>query len=168
MGEDVCAQRSDDERWMHYALDLAKQAGDLGEVPVGAVLVRDGHVLGEGFNQPISTQDATAHAEVVALRQAGMNAGNYRLPGSTLYVTIEPCTMCVGALVHARVARLVYGAPEPKAGAVVSALHVLDHTAMNHRVDYVGGVLDAECSVMMSSFFAERRRQKKHDRMNQH
>lgn len=146
-----------DELYMQRALHLAQQAAALGEVPVGAVLVRDGAVIGEGYNRPISSNDPTAHAEVVALRDAASRTGNYRLPGVTLYVTIEPCTMCVGALVHARVARVVYGAPEPKAGVVSSNLQLLDAPHFNHRVCYEGGVLQDECSLLISEFFRARR-----------
>ncbi|PIE43811.1 MAG: tRNA adenosine(34) deaminase TadA [Gammaproteobacteria bacterium] len=150
-----------DEYWMNKALALAHQAARLGEVPVGAVVVRDDRVIGEGFNQPVSALDATAHAELCAIRQANQVAGNYRLPGATLYVTIEPCTMCVGALVHARIRRLVFGAPEPKSGAVVSANRLLDHPAMNHKVEYSGDVLAGQCAKLMSGFFAKRRQEKR-------
>ena len=145
-----------DEHWMRVALGQAEQGRALGEVPVGAVLVQDDEQIGVGFNCPISTQDSTAHAEIVALRQACRAQGNYRLPGTTLYVTLEPCMMCAGALVHARVARLVYGATEPKAG--VGHSHPLFGSAwLNHSVEVQGGVFEAECSAMLSDFFAERR-----------
>jgi tRNA(adenine34) deaminase len=148
---------SSDEHWMRVALGQAQMGRAQGEVPVGAVLVRDDEQIGAGFNCPISTQDSTAHAEIVTLRQACRSAGNYRLPGTTLYVTLEPCMMCAGALVHARVTRLVYGAAEPKAGAAAS--HPLFNSAwLNHTVEVEGGVLEAECSAMLSDFFAERRR----------
>ena len=145
-----------DQFWMRQALQLAEQAEKLGEGPVGAVAIYAGELIGEGFNQPISARDATAHAEVIALRNAGQHMENYRLPGVTLYVTLEPCTMCAGALVHARVARLVYGATEPKAGVVVSH-PLLESTWLNHRVVVTGGVLADECSAMLSDFFAQRR-----------
>lgn len=146
-----------DETFMRRAMALAKQAAALGEVPVGAVLVQDGEVVGEGYNRPISTCDPTAHAEIIALRDAASHAGNYRLPGSTLYVTIEPCTMCAGALVHARVARVVYGTHEPKSGVATSNLQLFDAPHFNHRVCCEGGVLQEECAAMMSDFFRSRR-----------
>src|SRR6188768_1651489 len=123
---------------MQEALALAKRADERGEVPVGAVVVLNGEVVGRGHNQPISSVDPTAHAEIVALRDAAQRVGNYRLTGATLYVTVEPCLMCVGALVHARIARLVYGAPEPKAGAIESAMQAHEHPALNHRLEVTG------------------------------
>ncbi|UZE97589.1 tRNA adenosine(34) deaminase TadA [Alkalimarinus alittae] len=155
---------SEDERWMHHALLLARKAYELGEVPVGAVIVRDGQVIGEGWNCPIGNHDPTAHAEVMALRDAGTKENNYRLPGSVLYVTIEPCTMCVGALIHGRVDRVVFGATEPKAGAVVSQNCLFDHDSVNTRVVYLGGVCETECRLIISDFFAQRRAQKKRDK----
>ena len=151
----------EDEKWMQRALALAKKAAQEGEVPVGALLVRDGQVLGEAWNRPIGNCDPSAHAEINALRQAAKNEANYRLPGATLYVTIEPCTMCVGALVHARVARVVFGAREPKAGAVISQNNLFEHPSMNTNIVYAEGVLAEECSQVMSDFFAYRRKQKK-------
>ncbi len=145
------------EQWMRRALDLARQAAAAGEVPVGAVVVRDGAVIGEGSNRPITTSDPTAHAEIVALRDAARRAGNYRLPGAALYVSVEPCTMCAGALVHARVATLVYGAAEPRAGAVTSTAAVLANPRLNHRVAVVPGVLAGESAALLKSFFASRR-----------
>lgn len=142
---------------MRQALDLADQAASLGEVPVGAILVLDGIVIGQGFNQPISGRDPTAHAEIVALRDAAGRTGNYRLPGTIMYVTIEPCMMCVGALVHARVGTLVFGAAEPRAGAVESTERALERGELNHRVGVVSGVLAAECADRMRQFFAKRR-----------
>jgi tRNA(adenine34) deaminase len=142
---------------MRAALSLAGEARRRGEVPVGAVVVLDGDVIGEGFNHPIGAHDPTAHAEIVAMRAAASRLGNYRLTGATLYVTIEPCQMCVGAMVHARVARLVYGAREPKAGAIESAMRAHEHPSLNHRVEVVGGVLEAECRAMIQGFFEERR-----------
>ena len=142
---------------MHAALALAHRARELGEVPVGAVVVRGGEVVGEGFNQPISANDATAHAEIVALRDAARRVGNYRLTGTTLYVTIEPCQMCVGAMVHARVAHVVYGAREPKAGAIESAMRAHEHPSLNHRLQAAGGVLEDECRAVMQEFFQARR-----------
>jgi tRNA(adenine34) deaminase len=142
---------------MRAALALAAEARERGEVPVGAVLVIDGVVVGRGFNQPVGLNDPTAHAEIVALRDAGRHARNYRLPGSTMYVTIEPCQMCVGAMVHARVARVVYGTPESKAGAIESAMRAHEHPSLNHRLAATGRVLEEECRNVIQAFFAERR-----------
>jgi len=149
-----------DEHWMRQALVLAQQAAAMGEVPVGAVLVSaQGEWLAGGCNQPIAAHDPTAHAEIVALRAAAQALQNYRLPGSTLYVTIEPCTMCVGAMIHARVARVVYGAPEPRFGALVSQRRLLDEGVFNHVMQHLGGVLAADCSALMRNFFKQRRDQ---------
>jgi len=142
---------------MRAALDLARRAQERGEVPVGAVVVLDDAIVGEGFNQPIAANDPTAHAEIVAVRDAARRVRNYRLTGATLYVTIEPCQMCVGALVHARVARIVYGAREPKAGALESAMRAHEHPSLNHRLVAVGGVLEDECRGVIQEFFEERR-----------
>jgi len=142
---------------MRYALNRAIEAGERGEVPVGAVIVIEGELVAEGFNQPIAANDPTAHAEIVAIRRAAALVGNYRLVGATLYVTIEPCQMCVGAMVHARIARLVYGAAEPKAGAIESALRALENPALNHRVEVLGGVLADQARQLMQDFFRERR-----------
>jgi tRNA(adenine34) deaminase len=146
-----------DSQFIRAALVLAKRAQELGEVPVGAVVVLDDAVIGEGFNQPISSHDPTAHAEIVALRDAAARVGNYRLPGATLFVTIEPCQMCVGAMVHARIARVVYGAPEPKAGALESAMRAHEHPSLNHRLEATGGVLEEECRQVIQEFFRQRR-----------
>jgi len=143
--------------FMQTALALAEQARHLGEVPVGAVVVLDGRVVGEGFNQPISATDPTAHAEIVALRDAGKRIGNYRLNGADVYVTIEPCQMCVGAMIHARIARVIYGTREPKAGAVESAMRAHEHPSLNHRMEALGGVLEEECRAVIQRFFADRR-----------
>jgi tRNA(adenine34) deaminase len=144
----------EDLLYMARALALAEVAG---EVPVGAVLVLDGAVIGEGFNQPIGLHDATAHAEIMALRAGGRLRGNYRLPGSTLYVTLEPCLMCVGAMLHARIARLVYGAADPKVGATAHLLDAFGNSALNHRIEVAGGVLAAESSALLRAFFRARR-----------
>ena len=146
-----------DRHWMAQALDLARESAARGEVPVGAVLVREGEVLGRGANQPIGGHDPTAHAEIVALRDAAARVGNYRLPGSTLYVTIEPCTMCFGAIIHARVARLVYGAAEPRAGVCKSNLNLPEQSFFNHRVEVSGGVLAEECGELIREFFRQKR-----------
>lgn len=146
-----------DEHWMRHALTLAERAREAGEVPVGAVLVKDDAIVGEGWNRPIATNDPTAHAEIVALRAAGLVLGNYRLVDTTLYVTLEPCVMCMGAIVHARVKRLVYGATDPKRGAVDSVLHLADVEFLNHRVEVAGGILGDECGDVLRRFFRERR-----------
>jgi len=146
-----------DTALMRRALELAREAADGGEVPVGAVLVMDGKITGEGRNRPIGANDPTAHAEMGALRDAGRRLGNYRLTGSTLYVTLEPCVMCAGALVHARVARLVYGAADPKTGAAGSVFDVLGDPRHNHRIEISGGVLADECSALLRDFFRARR-----------
>ena len=146
-----------DALFMRAALAQAAAAREGGEVPVGAVVVLGGEVIGEGFNQPIASSDPTAHAEIVALRAAATRAANYRLPGATLYVTIEPCQMCVGAMVHARIARLVYGATEPKAGAIESAMRAHEHPSLNHRIEVTAGVLEDECRLVMQEFFRQRR-----------
>jgi tRNA(adenine34) deaminase len=152
-----------DERFMRLALAAAKQASDEGEVPVGAVLVFEGEVIATGFNRPIGQHDPSAHAEIAALRAAAAVLANYRLPGCTLYVTLEPCAMCAGAMMHARLARVVYGAADPKTGACGSVVNLFAEEKLNHHTRVTGGVLAAECSTMLSAFFAERRRQ---SRMN--
>lgn len=146
------------EQWMHRALALADRAANEGEVPVGALVVRDGEVLGEGWNQVIGSNDPTAHAEVVALRDAAAVVGNYRLPGAVLYVTLEPCTMCAGALVHARIADLVFAAREPKAGVVCSSCHLLEEPWYNHKVNWTGDVLAQDSTDRLQAFFAKRRK----------
>lgn len=148
---------ADDRYWMQHALALAARAEAMGEVPVGAVVVRDGAVLGEGWNRPIADHDPTAHAEIVALRAAARAAGNYRLPGSTLYVTLEPCLMCTGAMVHARVERLVFGAFDAKRGAAGSQFDAFAAPGLNHRVTVTGGVLAEECAAALQAFFRQRR-----------
>jgi len=148
---------TDDERYLERALALAEAAARQGEVPVGAVLVCAGAVIGEGWNRPISSADPTAHAEIVALRAAAASRRNYRLPGSTMYVTLEPCAMCSGALIHARVARVVFGAFDPKTGAAGSALDVLNTERLNHRVEIRGGVLAEVAAAQLQAFFKARR-----------
>jgi len=142
---------------MLRALALAQAGGDAGEVPVGALVVRGGHIVGEGHNQPITSHDPTAHAEIVALRAAGRALGDYRLLGCTLYVTLEPCPMCAAAMVHARLERVVFGAWDPRQGAAGSAFNLLGGAGQNHRVDSFGGVLSAECGALLERFFRERR-----------
>lgn len=149
----------EDERWMRRAMTLAQQAAAAGEVPVGAVVVSNGREIGAGYNAPISSCDPTAHAEVRALRDAACRQGNYRLSGATLYVTLEPCTMCVGALVHSRISRLVFGAFEPKAGVVESVRQALEDDHLNWRVLTTGGVLAEDCGRLMTDFFTARRAQ---------
>jgi len=146
-----------DEDFMAAALELARAAGAAGEVPVGAVVVLDGEIVGRGWNQPIGRHDPTAHAEVMALRDAAQRLGNYRLPGSTLYVTLEPCAMCVGAIMHARVARVVFGARDPKTGAAGSVIDLFAEDRLNHHAEVVGGVMAEACGGLLSSFFAARR-----------
>jgi tRNA(adenine34) deaminase len=146
-----------DELWMREALRAAQRALELGEVPVGAVVIHEGNVVGRGFNRNLADSDPTAHAEVVALREAGAALGNHRLANSDLFVTIEPCAMCAGAMVHARIRTLVYGAEDPKAGAVHSAMHVLNHPALNHRVEVRRGVLAGQCAQLLQEFFRSRR-----------
>jgi tRNA(adenine34) deaminase len=148
-----------DQQFMRFALNRALEAKQRGEVPIGAIVVVDGEIQGEGFNQPIDTCDPTAHAEIVAMRQAALRIGNYRLVGATVYVTIEPCQMCIGAMIHARVARLVYGAPEPKAGAIESAMRAHEHPALNHRLEVTDRVLEQECRDVLQGFFRERRKE---------
>lgn len=147
-----------DEFFMREAMSLARAAECLGEVPVGAVVVRDGQIVGRGFNTPIGESDPTAHAEISALRDAARNLGNYRLPGCELYVTLEPCAMCAGAIMHARIARVVYGARDPKTGVHGSVVDLFGVERLNHHTVVEGGVLAEECSRMLSSFFAGRRR----------
>lgn len=146
-----------DIAFMREALEQAALAEAAGEVPVGAVVVAGGVVVGRGFNRPIGSKDPTAHAEILALREAAQVMGNYRLTGVRLYVTVEPCLMCVGAIVHARVGTLIYGVPEPKAGAVSSAIPALNHEALNHRVEVIPGILADECREVLQRFFQARR-----------
>lgn len=148
---------SNDEVFMQAALDLARQAAAVDEVPVGAVVVVDGKIVGRGYNQPIIRHDPTAHAEVMALRDAAQRLGNYRLPDSTLYVTLEPCVMCSGAIMHARVGRVVFGARDPKTGAAGSVVNLYEEAKLNHHAEIEGGVLADECAALLSSFFAARR-----------
>ena len=146
-----------DADYMREALRLALDAESLGEVPVGAVVVKDGEIIGRGFNQPISAHDPTAHAEVVAMRNAAVAIGNYRLVGCELFVTLEPCIMCAGAIMHARVSRLVYGAADPKTGACGSVIDLFANDRLNHHATMVGGVLAQECGARLSRFFGQRR-----------
>lgn len=146
-----------DQEYMQLALDLAQLGAAEGEVPVGAVVVKDGEVVGCGYNAPISCHDPSAHAEIQAMRQAAQALGNYRLVGCTLYVTLEPCAMCAGAIQHARIARLVYGASDPKTGACGSVVDLMAETRLNHHADVTGGVMAEECGGLLSAFFAARR-----------
>ena len=152
------ADEARDRELMALALEQARRALAAGEVPIGALLVLDDRVVAEGFNQPIAAVDPTAHAEVVVLRDAARTLGNYRLTDTTLYVTVEPCLMCVGALVHARVREVIFGAPEPRSGALVSAVRAADTPGLNHRVLFRGGVLEDECRALMQDFFREKRK----------
>ncbi|MBC7857379.1 MAG: tRNA adenosine(34) deaminase TadA [Burkholderiaceae bacterium] len=146
-----------DTAFMRLALEQARHAWDLGEVPVGAVVVKDGVVIASGYNQPIGRHDPTAHAEIMALRAAAELLGNYRLPGCELYVTLEPCVMCSGAMLHARLARVVFGAGDPKTGACGSVLNLFEQERLNHQTELAGGVLADECGELLRGFFAERR-----------
>ncbi|MBI4471118.1 MAG: tRNA adenosine(34) deaminase TadA [Acidobacteria bacterium] len=146
-----------DDEYMDLALAEARKAGAAGEVPVGAIIVADGAVIGRGFNQPISLHDPTAHAEILAMREAARSAGNYRLAGASLYCTIEPCTMCAGAMIHARIARLVFGTPDPKAGAAGSIYNIVTDPRLNHRIAVVFGIRDTESASLLREFFATRR-----------
>lgn len=154
---DISEAESLDLFWMQRALELARQAEAEGEVPVGAVLVKEDQILGEGWNAPIGEHDPTAHAEIRALRNAATRLGNYRLPDTTLYVTLEPCVMCAGAIIHARVQRVVYGAVDPKTGAAGSVFDILNSELHNHRVNISGGVLEQECSTLLKDFFQAKR-----------
>ena len=146
-----------DEKFMRRALELAEQAAAAGEVPVGALVVADGDIIAEGYNQPIGGCDPTGHAEIIAMRNASKLLGNYRLSGCQLYVTIEPCTMCVGAMIHARIGRIVFGAHEPRAGALESQLRLLEASHYNHRIEWQGGVLAEQCGAAISQFFRAKR-----------
>ena len=148
---------TDPQDYMRQALEQAQHAWDLGEVPVGAVVVKDGVVIARGYNQPIGKHDPTAHAEIVALRAAAEALGNYRLPGCELYVTLEPCVMCSGAMMHARLAKVVYGATDPKTGACGSVVNLFEQEQLNHHTEVAGGVLADDCGAMLKSFFAARR-----------
>jgi tRNA(adenine34) deaminase len=148
---------AEDHAHMRRALELARRACDAGEVPVGAVVVAEGRIVGEGWNRPISSADATSHAEIEAIRAACAALGNYRLGGSTLYVTLEPCAMCIGAMFHARLARVVFGAADPKTGAAGSVIDLFAETRLNHHASVTGGVLAAECGALLKEFFAARR-----------
>lgn len=149
-----------DEFFMRFALAEARQAGNADEVPIGAIVVLDQRIVGYGHNQPIRSHDPTAHAEIIALRQAAQAIGNYRLTGATLYVTIEPCAMCAGALVNARIKRVVYGAAEVRAGAIASVFQICTNSSLNHQVEITAGVLESECRGLMQSFFQQRRKPK--------
>ena len=153
------SQLETDLNWMRHALRLAEQGGAKGEVPVGAVLVKDGQAVGEGWNQPIGSHDPTAHAEIMALRAGAKYLNNYRLLDTVLYVTLEPCMMCAGAIIHARLARLVYGAADPKTGVAGSLANLFAAPYVNHRVTVEGGLLAEECGALLTAFFKERRRQ---------
>lgn len=147
-----------DEQWMQHAIALARRAEAAGEVPVGAVVIHNDQIIGEGWNQPILSHDPSAHAEIMALRAAGQSIQNYRLLDTTLYVTLEPCAMCAGAIMHARIAKVVFGAADPKAGAAGSVTDLFANTALNHHVSVEGGVLAIECGNLLSDFFRKKRR----------
>ena len=155
----VDMQPREDAVWMERALALAELASAAGEVPVGALVIRDGEIIGQGHNRNLLDNDPTAHAEIVALRQAAARVGNHRLVGCTMIATIEPCSMCAGALIHARIARLVYGANDPKAGAAGSTVQVINHSSLNHRMEVRAGVLAGRCSEILQNFFRKKRQQ---------
>jgi len=161
MNESDTGNNTDDIKWIEYAMALAAKAEAQGEIPIGAVIVKDDVVLGEGWNQSITLNDASAHAEIMAIRDAGQRVNNYRLVGSTIYVTLEPCPMCAGALVHSRISRLVFAAKDYKTGAVGSVMNLLTHASMNHRVEHESGVCEQACSEQLSQFFRKRRAEKK-------
>ena len=148
---------NEDEKWMKIAIQEAIKAENEDEIPVGAILVRDGLLIAKAHNQPISTNDATAHAEIQLIRAAGKIQGNYRLTGTTLYVTLEPCAMCLGAMMHARIKRIVYGAHDPKTGVCGSSENLIDANCFNHKIDLVSGVLEHECKQLLKTFFISRR-----------
>ncbi|GAA0857079.1 tRNA adenosine(34) deaminase TadA [Aliiglaciecola litoralis] len=154
-------QQQRDHKWMSHALTLAKKAQDIGEIPVGAVLIKDNDIIGEGWNQSISLHDPSAHAEMIAIRSAGSSVQNYRLIDCTLYVTLEPCPMCAGLLIHSRIKRLVFGAFDYKTGSAGSIMNLLNDDRLNHQVDIVSGVMEQQCSEQLSAFFKQRRAQKK-------
>lgn len=156
-----------DQDYMALAYAQAQRAAELGEVPVGAVVVKNGEVIGTGFNHPIAQHDPTAHAEIMALRAAADKLGNYRMPDCELYVTLEPCVMCAGAMMHARISRVIYGAPEPKTGACVSVLKLFDEEKLNHHTTVVGGVMEVECVQLLKDFFAQRRHQAAQQKLSQ-
>jgi len=164
-GNKLQADNFSDEKWMRHALILAQKAADLGEVPVGAVLVKDDQLLSEGWNQPIMQSDPTAHAEIMAIRNASQQLENYRLPDTTLYITIEPCSMCAGAIIHSRISRVVFGAAEPRAGAAGSCIDLLHNEQFNHQPDVTSGVLAEECGQILKDFFVMRRKAKKEKRV---
>ena len=159
---DPCSVRMSDEKFMREALDLARRAAEAGEVPVGAVIVRDGAIVGRGYNQPVSGNDPTAHAEMVALRDAAAGIGNYRLGECELFVTLEPCAMCAGAIMHARVSRVVYGAADPKSGACGSVVDLFAEDRLNHHARIVAGVMADEAATLLRDFFAARRKVPRH------
>ena len=159
--DDIQEQNALDTFWMQHALELAHRAESEGEVPVGAIVVYEDQVIGEGWNRPIIDNDPTAHAEIMALRAAAKKLNNYRLLDTTLYVTLEPCIMCTGAIIHSRVKRVVYGATDPKAGAAQSAFTILGTDCLNHKVNVEKGILASECSQILTDFFKNKRKQKK-------
>jgi tRNA(adenine34) deaminase len=158
MTHQISAQQNTDEIYMQLALELAQEAAAAGEVPVGAIIVKDGIVIGRGGNSPIDSHDPTAHAEIAALRDAAKNIGNYRLVNCSLYVTLEPCAMCTGAIQHARIERLIYGASDPKTGACGSVVNLMAEAKLNHHAKVTGGIMASECGLVLSNFFSERRK----------
>src|SRR5258708_28666118 len=161
LSETTATRPGDDAGWMEQALAQARLAAEAGEVPVGALVIKDGEIVGSGHNRNLIGNDPTAHAEIIAVRQAAARLGNHRLGGCVMFATIEPCAMCAGAMIHARLARLVYGASDPKAGAAGSVLQVLNHPSLNHRMEVTSGVLADRCSEILTSFFQSRRNDQK-------
>jgi len=161
MTENTLEMQNTDNLYMQLALEVAREAAAAGEVPVGAIVVKDGVVIGRGGNSPIDTHDPTAHAEIAALRDAAKNLGNYRLVECSLYVTLEPCAMCTGAIQHARIARLIYGASDPKTGACGSVVNLMAEAKLNHHTEVFSGVLAQECGELLSDFFKQRRQKNK-------
>lgn len=160
LNDSISPLLKEDEKWMSEAIQEALKAKEIGEVPVGAVVVLDGKVIGRGHNIPIKTHDPSAHAEIIALRNAGFFNKNYRLPGTTIYITLEPCAMCVGAIFHARLSRVVYGANDPKTGAAVSVLNLFNEKMLNHQTEVKGGILSESCSALLKDFFKSKRNNK--------
>ena len=158
------SHKDDDQKWMRHALTLAQRSSDEGEVPVGAVLVKQGQLIAEGWNQPIAHHDASAHAEIMAIRAAGRALQNYRLPETTLYVTLEPCTMCAGAMIHARIGRLVFAAADPRTGTAGSAIDLFSQDYHNHKIEVTGGVMQSECGQLLKDFFRGKRQSAKQDK----
>ncbi len=161
MTSNISKQQVNDELWMRKAIEYAIKAQETGEVPVGAIIVKDNTIIGTGYNRPIQTNDPTSHAEIMAIRDAANNLNNYRIPGTTLFVTLEPCSMCVGAMIHSRIKRLVFGASDPKTGAVGGVSNLLDINQHKHHIEFTSGILKYQCGEILKSFFKLRRNNSK-------